>query len=171
MSGALYQYLANDHDRLDALLERAIASHEVVDNQAFGEFRKGLLRHIGMEEKIVFPAIVKRLDKKRASIIARLHLDHGAIVSLLAPPPSASVVATLQSILQAHNGLEEQVDGLYELLEESVGSETEEWLAQLKTVPPVAVLPHNGKPEVLAAAKRAVAQAGYEFKETMNDLH
>src|SRR4051812_47661502 len=117
MPGELYRYLANDHDRLDALLECALGSAEGIDNESYAEFRKGLLRHIGMEEKIVFPAMVKRLGKKRASIIDRLHSDHGAIVSLLAPPPSPSVVLTLQSILHAHNRLEEQVDGLYELFE------------------------------------------------------
>jgi hypothetical protein len=165
MPGSLYEYLSNDHDRLDALLERAIASPGALDEEAYAEFRKGLLRHISMEEKIVFPAMVKRLGKKIASLIDRLHVDHGVIVSLMAPPPSPSVVMTVQSILQAHNRIEEQVDGLYRLLEEAVGPEAEQLLTQLNSAPPVAVLPHNTKPEVLAAAKSAVERAGYEFKE------
>jgi hypothetical protein len=53
MPGELQQYLSDDHDRLDALLERAVANPEQIDLESFSEFRKGLLRHISTEEKIV----------------------------------------------------------------------------------------------------------------------
>src|SRR5581483_6857560 len=45
-----------DHERLDALLRRAFASAGSVDSEAYDAFRRGLLRHIGMEEKILLPA-------------------------------------------------------------------------------------------------------------------
>jgi len=50
------------------------------------------------------------------------------------------------------------------LLEHLAGPEEERILAQLKAAPPVAVLPNNDKPEVLEAAKKAVARAGHEFR-------
>ncbi|MGO9412775.1 MAG: hemerythrin domain-containing protein, partial [Spirochaetia bacterium] len=93
-----------------------------------------------------------------------LRLDHGALVALLAPPPTPSIMLTIRSILEVHNELEEQEGGLYELLEDMAGPEREQMLAQLKSAPPVAVLPNNDKPEVLEAAKKAVARAGHEFK-------
>jgi len=96
MPGALYQYLSDDHDRLDALLGRAVAKPGVIDMELYSEFRKDLLRHISMEEKIVLPAIARWQGGKKAAIAERLRLDHGAIVSLLVPPPTPSIILTLR---------------------------------------------------------------------------
>ncbi len=162
--GALYQYLADDHIRLDLLLQRAVASPGVIDAAPYHEFRKGILRHISMEEKIVLPAIARWQGGRKAAIGERLRLDHGALVALLAPPPTPSIMLTIQSILEVHNELEEREGGFYELFEGLAGDETERMLAQLKSAPPVAVLPNNDKPEVLESAKKVVAMAGHEFK-------
>ncbi len=163
MPGALSQYLSDDHDRLDGLLQRAAAKPGMIDMESYAEFRKGLLRHISMEEKIVLPAIARLQWGRPAAIAARLRLDHGAIVALLVPPPNASVVLTMKSILQVHNELEEREGGLYQLIEQLAGPETEKWIGQLRAAPDVAVLPHNDQPEILEATRRAVARAGYEF--------
>ena len=48
MAGLLYQYLSDDHDRLDSLLKRAVATPGVIDMEPYAEFRKGLLRHISI---------------------------------------------------------------------------------------------------------------------------
>ena len=167
MAGALYQYLADDHERLDSFFRRAVAKPGEIDTESYHEFRKGLLRHIAMEEKIVLPSIARWQGGKKAAIGERLRLDHGALVALLAPPPTPSIMLTIQSILEVHNKLEEQEGGLYNLLEDMAGPEAEQILAQLKSAPPVAVLPNNDKPEVLNAAKKVVARAGHEFKEAL----
>src|SRR4030095_11199272 len=130
MHGVLYQYLSNDHDRLDALLNRAVAKPGMIAMEPYAEFRKGILRHISMEEKIVLPAIAKWQGGKKAAIAERLRLDHGAIVSLLVPPPTPSMVLTIRSILEVHNRLEEQDDGLYQLFETLAGPETDKKLAE-----------------------------------------
>jgi hypothetical protein len=65
---------------------------------------------------------------------------------------------TIQSILEVHNELEEQDGGLYKLLEDMVGPEMEQILAQFKSAPPVAVF---------EAAKKAVTRAGHEFKAAL----
>ena len=59
MPGELYQYLADDHERLDSLFRRAVAKPGDIDAESYHEFRKGLLRHIAMEEKIVLPSIAR----------------------------------------------------------------------------------------------------------------
>ena len=164
MPGLLYQYLSDDHDRLDALLERAVAMPGMIDMELYSEFRKRLLRHISIEEKIVLPAIAKWQGGKKAALAERLRLDHGAIVSLLVPPPTPSIILTMRSIFEVHNPLEEQEGGLYNLFEKLAGPETERMLAELKVAPAVLVLPHNEKPDAIEATKRAVARAGYEFK-------
>ena len=166
MPGAIYRYLSEDHDRIDALLERAVGKPSAIDTEPYSEFRKGLLRHIAMEEKILFPAIEKWRPGENTALVKRLHIDHGVIVSLLAPPPTPSIILTIRAILAAHNPLEEGEGGLYGLFEEMAGPEMESMLAQLKATPAVPVLPNNAKPEVLEAAKSAVAAAGYEFKSS-----
>jgi hypothetical protein len=163
MPGVLYQYLADDHERLDHLLQRAVATVGVIDMEPYAEFRKGLLRHIAIEEKIVLPAIAQFQDGRQAAVAGRLRLDHGALVALLVPPPSPSIVLTIQSILQVHNTLEEQEGGLYQLLEQLAGTEIERLAGQMNSAPEVPVLPHNGRPEILEATRRAVARAGYEL--------
>jgi hypothetical protein len=165
MHAPLYQYLADDHDRLDKLLQRATASPGVIDMEAYAEFRRGLLRHIGIEEKIVLPAIERLQGGRQAPIADRLRLDHGAIVALMVPPPSASIIATLKSILQVHNALEEQEGGFYLLLEQVARSEMNILLEKMKSAPEVPVLPHNERPDIIDVTRRAVARAGYEFKE------
>ena len=50
MLGKIYRYLADDHRRLDALLERAMSDPENIDAAAYAQFRSGLLKHIGVEE-------------------------------------------------------------------------------------------------------------------------
>jgi hypothetical protein len=164
MPGVLYRYLAEDHQRLDDLLQRAVAAPDVIDMEAYSEFRKGLIRHIALEEKIVLPAITRLQGGRQPAMAERLRLDHGALVALLVPPPSPSVVLTIRSILQIHNALEEQEGGLYLLLEQLAGADTERLAEQLKSAPDVPVLPHNESPGILEATRRAVARAGYEFK-------
>jgi hypothetical protein len=165
MLGVLYQYLSGDHDRLDALLESATAKSGVIDMETYSEFRKGLLRHISMEEKIVLPAIARWQGGRKADMAERLRLDHSAIVSLWVPPPSPSIILTLRSILAVHNSLEDREDGFYDLLERLAGPETERMLGELQGAPAVSVLPHNEQPDILEVTKRAVTRAGYEFRE------
>ena len=82
-------FLERDHARLDQLLARAGRDPENIDMEAFGEFRRGLLKHIGMEEKILLPAIQRLRCGEPLAIAAKLRLDHGAIAALLVPTPRA----------------------------------------------------------------------------------
>jgi len=165
MVGVLNRYLAEDHNRLDGLLQRATADLRKIDTQPYGEFRRGLLRHISIEEKIVLPSIARLQNGAQAAVADRIRLDHGALVALLVPPPSASIIATLRSILEVHNALEEQEGGLYHLLDQLAGTESDELLNRMRSAPEVPVLPHNERPEVIEATRRAVARAGYEFRD------
>ena len=56
MAGKIYRYLADDHTRLEELLERATSHPNNVEPSTYAEFRAGLLKHIAMEEKILLPA-------------------------------------------------------------------------------------------------------------------
>jgi hypothetical protein len=163
MPGVLSRYLSKDHERLDALLTRATAKPGIIDMEPYSEFRKGILRHISMEEKIVLPAIARWQSGTKAALAERLRLEHGAIVSLLVPPPSPSIVLTLRSIFEVHNPREEQEGGLYELLDKLAGLETDKILRELQSAPAVPVLPHNEKPEAIETTRQAVERAGYKL--------
>jgi len=161
--GPLYRFLADDHARLDGLLQRAVANPARIDATAYAEFRAGLLKHIGMEEKILLPAAQAVRGGEPLPVAARLRLDHGAIAALLVPLPTSKIVAALRAILTAHNAVEEGSCGLYDTCERLAGSEIGAWVARLRNAPEVPVAPHNDGPRVLPAARRALERAGYAF--------
>ncbi|MFZ1082915.1 MAG: hemerythrin domain-containing protein [Candidatus Kryptoniota bacterium] len=165
MPRVLYRYLANDHGRLDKLLERAISKPELIDMDSYTEFRKGLLRHIGIEEKIFLPAISRLQNGKQAEVAARLRLDHGALVALLVPSPTMPIVETIRLILRVHNLLEEEEDGVYQLIDSLVGKKDEGLIERVKNYPDVPMNPYNDRPGVLDVARRAVERAGYKFQD------
>lgn len=167
MRGSLYRYLSDDHIRLDGLLRSAAAGTGTIDMRPYAEFRKGLLRHISIEEKIVIPAIASGTAGEYAELAKRLRQDHGALVALLVPPPSHSIAASILTILAAHNPREEGEDGLYDIFERVTGPRHEEMLSRMQAAPEVPVLPHNEKPVALEAARRAVERAGYSMKSEL----
>lgn len=163
MPESLYHYLSSDHNRLNGLLDRATSGPGAIDQKPYDAFRAGLLRHIAMEERILFPAIAHFQGGEQAPILKQLRLDHGALSALLVPPPDTAVVSTLRHILSAHNRREEEEAGAYRLLERLAGTETGSLLEKLKATPPVPVAPYNSRPDVLEATRRAVNRAGYDF--------
>jgi hypothetical protein len=159
--GPVTRFLAEDHRRLEQLLQTAVASANHGVQGAYDYFRTGLLRHIGMEEKILLPAAQRWNGGEPLSIAVKLRLDHGALVALLMPTPSTHIVATLRTILEQHNLLEEGPDGLYETCDRLAASEAEQLVNRLHATPEVAVLPHSNTPAVLGAVHRALERAGY----------
>ena len=87
--GPLRRFLTEDHQRLDRLLQAALTDDHRVDAAAYHQFRAGLLRHIGMEEKILLPAAQRLRGGEPLPLAAKLRLDHGALAALLMPTPTA----------------------------------------------------------------------------------
>lgn len=164
MSGKIHRYLAGDHERLDALLERAMSDPENIDAAAYAQFRSGLLKHIGMEEKVLLPAAQKLRRGEALPVAPKLRLDHGALVALLVPSPTAPIVAAIRAILNAHNPIEEDPGGVYDQCEELAGAEADQILRQLQNFSEVKVLPHVDNPFVMDATRRALARAGYDLE-------
>jgi hypothetical protein len=162
MAAAIHCLLADDHRRLDALLERATANAGRIDCEAYAEFRAGLLKHIGMEEKVLLPAVHRLRGGEPLAVAASLRLQHGAIAALLVPTPTPDVVATLRAVLDAHNALEEGPGGLYETCETIAGKRVDALVADLRAAPEVPVAAHVDGPKVLSAVRRALARAGFD---------
>jgi hypothetical protein len=163
MTGPLSRFFVEDHRRLDALLKRAGQGAEV-DTDAYKGFRAGILRHIGMEERILIPAAQRARGGQALPVARLLRLDHGAIASLLVPTPSARLIEKLATVLGPHNEAEERADGLYAVCDELLVNETEALLQTLAAFPPIPLAPHQDGPnvhrhieETLELARRAWA--------------
>lgn len=115
--------LAWDHDRLDALEQRAFAQRAAGDHAGaattYLEFAHGLRRHIGFEERILFPEFEARAGlPSDAGPTAVMRFEHREIESLLARiaarigdagAPVEGARAELHRILGDHNLKEERV--------------------------------------------------------------
>jgi hypothetical protein len=140
--GPIRRFLADDHDRLEALLNSAVTASGDVDLASYAAFRAGLLRHIGIEEKILFPASMRANGGDPLPMIARLHEEHGALALLLVPTPTAGIVREIRSILDGHNEREEGPGGVYDACERLLGDELDAVMERLRAYPPVKVAPH-----------------------------
>jgi hypothetical protein len=164
MPGPLFCFLANDHERLDGLLRRAMTEASMVDPAAYAEFRAGLLRHISLEEKILLPAAQRWQGGVSLPLAATLRLDHGALAALLVPTPTPAIIAAIRTVLAAHNALEDGPGGVYERCEQLAGAEADALLAQLQAAPAVPVAPYSDGPQVMRVVRRALARAGYAIE-------
>ena len=164
MSGKIYRYMADDHARLEGLLQRATIQPDTIEPSAYAEFRAGLLKHIAMEEKILLPAAQRLRGGEPLPVASKLRLDHGAIAALLVPTPTPAIVAAIRTILKSHNPIEEGPGGLYEECEELAGADTEPILAQLRNAPKVRVAAHIDLSKTIEATRRALKQAGYDLE-------
>jgi hypothetical protein len=159
---AIMDYLAGDHRRLDELLARAAREEDKIDLNTFAEFRRGLLKHIGMEEKILLPAIQAMRGGKPLPIAAQLRMQHGAIAALLVPSPRSAVLKALRAILARHNALEEGPRGVYAECERIAGDRAAELLRSLEAAPEVPAAAHVDSERVEASARRALERAGFD---------
>ncbi len=166
--GPILDYLAADHRRLESLLHRAAGDPDRIDRDAYATFRSGLLRHIGMEEKILLPAVHRVNEGEKLPQETRIRLDHGAIAALLVLPPVPRVIRTLRRILALHDLLEEGPGGVYELCDKIAGREAIEIVERLREMPEPPVARAVDNPNVMAATERALERAGYRFDDEPN---
>jgi hypothetical protein len=142
------EYLSRDHVRLRALLAQATSDPARIDLDAYREFRAGLLRHIAMEEKVLFRDARDRRGGEPLPVTRQLHADHAAIASLLVPPPTHALLATVRDILVEHDPLEEGLDGLYAQCEHLAGADLPSVLARMHAIPAVRVSQHLDEPRI-----------------------
>ena len=157
--------LAEDHRRMEALLDAAASDPEGSGIGPYTEFRAALLRHIGMEENVLLPSAHRARGGDRLSIADRLRLDHGALAALLVPPPTPGIIAAIRAILSGHNPLEEGENGLYETCDRLAGDEIGNLLQKLRSFPPPRLKPNVSGPGTMEAVRRQLAKAGYDWDD------
>lgn len=149
MKGPLRAVFEADHRRLNELLPRAIGEPDRVDLAVFGEFRALLLKHIGMEEKILYLAGRLALREATPPIFGKLRVDHGALAALLVPTPTRAIASDLLSILVPHGRREEEEGGIYDICIDAVSPELAGVLLQeTRAFREVPLKPYNDDPIV-----------------------
>jgi hypothetical protein len=164
MTGPVYRYLSEDHRRLDDALSRATQRAGVIDPEPYMEFRAGLLRHIGMEEKILLPAAQAAREGKPLAAAGKLRLDHGALAALLVLTPTLTIIAAIRQILVRHNPLEEGPGGAYTECEHLDGFRGDEVLVRLKGAKSPALAPYTDSLTAVQSAQGALKRAGHDIQ-------
>ena len=165
MNKPLYQFFTEDHHRIDMLLNKATEQPDQVEMDYYHQFRRGLLRHIKMEEKTLFPAAKKANQAVMQALIPRYRLEHGALTALMVPPPTPALIKAIRYVLEKHDTAEEEPGGLYDICEALTHGQTQELLGQLAATEEVPVHPPNPAPIAIESARRALERAGYNFDE------
>ena len=171
MNKPLHHFFTEDHHRIDKLLNKATALSGEIEMNYYHQFRTGLLRHIKMEEKILFPAAKTANQVLMQELIPRYRLEHGALTALMVPPPTSSLIKVIRYVLEKHDLAEEMPGGLYDVCEALTQGQTQNILDQLANADEVPVHPPNPAPIAIESARRALARAGYDFDNISQHSH
>jgi hypothetical protein len=153
---SIRELLEADHRRLEALLVQAMAPADRIDEPSYQELRSGLLRHIGIEEKILFARARKRLGAP-LRLAKRLRIEHGAIASLLVPTPDHALLRELEDLLARHDALEEGDAGVYAECGALLEDEKTSILEEIRNFPAPKLNRHYDGPNVYRTAREALA--------------
>ncbi|MFA5575025.1 MAG: hemerythrin domain-containing protein [Brumimicrobium sp.] len=169
MNKPIYDFFTQDHRRIEEILEEAIKDIDNIDLVLYAKFRIELLTHIKMEEKGLFKAAQLANGDKPIPLAKQLRLEHGAITSLMVPPPNPDLIKVLKHILEAHDLKEEEPGGMYDICEKLTKMQTEELLNTVKNFPKTPLHPHKDIPLAWSAAKRACERAGFNYDEIIRN--
>jgi hypothetical protein len=160
VNGPIRRHLVEDHGRLEAHLARAASDPARIDLDEFRRFRAGLLRHIGIEEKILLPAARRLCGGDPLPVARRLRLDHSALATLLVPTPTHALVAEIRRVLASHNPLEEDEGGMYDQVDGLLTpAEAEALLGRIRAVPEPPCAPYRDDPRIHARIARLLRDA------------
>jgi len=152
MTDPITAALVQDHHRIGAWLRQALQG----DREAYVAFRGALLRHIGIEEKLVLPAL--RGLGIEPPMAGQLRLDHAALAALLVPSPTPAILGEVSALLAVHDPLEEGPGGLYPLADRALVS-AGELLARIAGAPYPPLASHFDGERAFAAIDRLLARA------------
>ena len=114
-------FMEADHDRLDSIYkEFKEKKHSEIEKakELFGEFKKGLERHIVWEEEILFPVFEDKTGMKTQGPTVVMRMEHEQIKSCLErilerisgnDPDTDEIERELEMVLGAHNEKEESI--------------------------------------------------------------
>lgn len=152
MSDAITELLAAEHRQIAEWQAQARAG----DAESYQKFRGALLRHIGIEEKILILEL--RAVGIEPPMAAQLKIDHSAFVGLLVPPPDDQIFDRISELSRLHDPLEEGEEGLYPLADRHLKN-IPEILERIAQAPIPPMLKNNPDERAYIAADRLYARA------------
>lgn len=157
----LVVFLAAEHVMLDALLAGALSKPGELDRRVYDDFREALLRHVAIEEKILFPAVLEARGGEPLPEAHRLRVEHGALAMLLAAAPTPELALEIRKILVPHNTLEED-GGVYETCEALLADRADEILRRIRQFPEPKLGGYQDGPRVCRTAHEALRLAAMQ---------
>src|SRR5690625_3641714 len=168
MNKPIHNFFANDHKRIDSILEKAIENPEAIDMHLYKQFRIELLTHIKMEEKILFLSAQRANNNQPLPIAKQLRLEHGAITALMVPSPNKDLIKVLLQVFEKNDLEVEETGGMYDMCENVFKEQISTGLQGVAAGTKVPVQPHNDAPIALESAKRALKRAGFDYDEIVD---
>jgi hemerythrin-like domain-containing protein len=123
---------AHDHRRLEQALDTSVAHAEVghwdAAANAFGVFRRGIERHMEVEEQVLFPAVENGAETPLTAILRKGHRDLRVFFDELGDAVEARdadeygrIAAAMRALLERHDAMEEAE--LYPVAQQRLGIE------------------------------------------------
>jgi hemerythrin-like domain-containing protein len=155
----LRAWLERDHEEIHALSLDARAP-DGIDDDAYERFRERLLRHIGIEERLLFPMIERAGPGPLTVAIEELRIDHAALASLLVPTPDHVLAQEIAGLLELHHELEERSGGIYDLCMALLDDDTADAiLFEAAECPPMQIAKYFDGPGTVRTAAAALEKA------------
>ena len=123
------------------MLDATVAPSGQVDLARFDQFRRRLLWHIAVEERLLMPRLIECLGRP-PRFQKGMRKDHEGLVALCVATPNAEWIENLRELLGYHNQLEEQENGLFALVDQHFGDDPLV-LAAIDGLPPPEVPPFS----------------------------
>ncbi len=153
-----------EHLALAAQLRAATGAGGEVDLEAWTSFRKALVRHLAIEERIIVPMLEARRAPELLATRSELAHDHAALMTLLVPAPNPIWLTDLAERLAHHVAAEEGPGGLYELLDRHLASSARELLEAARSLRTIELGPPAEGAATGVAVSLALAAVGLRRK-------
>ncbi len=147
MPGPISSHFVETHAELDRALRDCMRSPGQVDLPAFDRFRRALLHHIAQEERVLMPALAKKLGSPPPFRNA-LRKDHAGFAALCVPLPEREWVENLGELFAHHAAVEEGPGGLYERCDAVLGPDSARVIARADALSPITLPPLSSGPLV-----------------------
>ena len=145
---SFFDYLSADHHRCDELFaeaEAAVGRRDwAVGTVKFQAFRAAMLRHLDMEESVLFPAFEARMGHAGGPtrVMCNEHAQMRELLGSMADSVTAAddedyagLAETLLWLMQQHNVKEEQI--LYPMSDQLLADARSELIGRMAAVPAV----------------------------------
>lgn len=154
----LIDALVREHDEFLRLLDGCLTDERAVDLRRFEEFRRRQLRHVALEERVLMPALARRLGAPPV-FQNGLRKDHASVAALCVAEPNPDFLVDLRELLAWHNRGEEAPGGLYALCGEHLGGDSalDEEAAKLA---PLVLPPYGSGPSVVDVLREVMRAIG-----------